>query len=247
MASPKFVTARLGLEATRNAWSAYESSQRALFPEGEAWDRSPDFQWIPGHRMVFGRSRRSSIPHRIVLVNVKPSGSTSTTDGSAESEDQGDKGCYIQVERRMSKLLTDEFQLAVGSPANQERTYLVGQGKFIGDDKALLVHTLPVYRQKDYPKYQTRKAGPYVVALARCGVRISATNEKMVFAKAEDAINFAAAIGGLFALYGIPLQNDDPRVVLEKSREVKEQILPAVKALAKEFGAEFISPAPKKE
>jgi hypothetical protein len=134
------------------------------------------------------------------------------------------------------------FKLPIGSPTNQERTYLTGDGVLCGEDHTLLVHALPVYRQKDYPNYQTRKTGPYVVTLVASGLRISATAQKLVFPKMEDAVKFAEVVGPLFALYGLPIKCDDPRTVLEKAKELKEQVFDPMKQLAEAHGAVFIEP-----
>jgi hypothetical protein len=142
----------------------------------------------------------------------------------------------------MSTIKTEEFKVAIGSPTNTERTYLVGEGVFIGEQKELLVHALPVYRQKDYPNYQVRKQGPYVVTLFHSGLRISATAQKLVFPKMEDAVKFAEVIGALFAMYGLPVHSTDPRTVLEKAKELKEQVFDPMKQLAESHGAVFIEP-----
>jgi len=142
----------------------------------------------------------------------------------------------------MSKIQTETFKLAIGSPTNTERTYLTGEGVYVGANKQLLVHALPVYRQKDYPNYQVRKQGPYVVTLAASGLRISATAQKMVFPKMEDAVKFAEVVGALFDMYGLPVSCTDPRTVLEKGKELKEQVYEPMKALAEANGGVFIEP-----
>lgn len=136
----------------------------------------------------------------------------------------------------------EQFKMAIGSPTNQERTFLVGEGVFIGDNRQLLVHTLPIYRQKDYPNYQVRKQGPWVISFTASGLRVSATAEKMVFAKESDAINFGEALMAFFSMFGLPFNSDDPRTVLEKAKELKEQIFEPMKALATTHGATFILP-----
>lgn len=137
----------------------------------------------------------------------------------------------------------EPFKVAIGSPTNQERTYLAGDdGVFIGDNKALLVHALPIYRQKDYPVYQVRKQGPYIVTLVSSGIRISATAQKMVFPKREDAVKFAETVGALFNLFGIPITSEDPREVLEAAKDKKEQVYEPLKAMAESMGAVFITP-----
>ena len=140
------------------------------------------------------------------------------------------------------KVNKETFKLAIGSPTNQERTYLVGEGVFVGSHKELLIHSLPIYRQKDYPNYQVRKQGPYVITLVNSGLRISATAEKMVFTKMEDAVEFGEVVGAFFALYGLPVSDKDPRTVLEKAKELKEQIFEPMKELATKHGATFIQP-----
>lgn len=135
-----------------------------------------------------------------------------------------------------------EFKMAIGSPTNQERTYLTGEGVLVGKSGEVLVHTLPVYRQKDYPNYQVRKQGPYVVSMVKCGLRISATAEKMVFANEEDAVGFAESVVALFALFGLSFNVEDPRPVLEKAKELKEQVYQPMKTLAEQHNAQFIQP-----
>ena len=142
----------------------------------------------------------------------------------------------------MSKSEKEEFKMAIGAPTNDVRTYLCGMGTFVGGSRELLVHPLPIYRQKDYPNYQTRKTGPYVVTLFNSGLRISATAEKLVFPKFADAVSFAEAISPFFALYGLPVSSTDPRTVLEKARDLKEQVFDPMKKLAETHGAVFIQP-----
>ena len=149
---------------------------------------------------------------------------------------------HCNEDRVMSKIKTEAFKVAIGSPTNQERTYLTGEGVYVGDNRSCLVHALPIYRQKDYPNYQVRKTGPYVITMVNSGLRISATSEKMVFEKMEDAVKCAEEIMSLFALYGIPLMSEDPRVLLEEAKKQKEHIYEPMKKLAEANGAVFIEP-----
>jgi len=143
----------------------------------------------------------------------------------------------------MSDYKLEPFKVAIGSPTNQERTYLAGDdGVFVGERKAILVHALPIYRQKDYPVYQARKQGPYVVTLYNSGIRISATAQKLVFPDRDGAVKFAETVGGLFNLFGIPMLSEDPREVLEAAKDKKEQVYEPLKAMAESMGAVFIVP-----
>jgi len=140
-------------------------------------------------------------------------------------------------------MLTKEpFKFAIGSPTNQERTYLCGNGVFIGNDRLVVAHALPIYRQKDYPNYQVRAKGPYVLSCVASGIRISATQQKMVFAKLEDAVKCGELLIGLLAMHGLPLASDDPRTILEWAKEARDGIWEPLKLLAMEHGASFVEP-----
>ena len=148
-----------------------------------------------------------------------------------------------------AKIQTVKFKMPIGSPTNQERTHLCGKGVFVGNHKELLVHCLPIYRQKDYPNYQTKKTGPWVVALAKSGLRISATAEKLVFLKLSEAVEFATNIGPLLYMYAFPIMSDDPRTLLEIAKDKKDEVYARpsgedgpLKVLAKVDGATFIQP-----
>jgi len=52
--------------------------------------------------------------------------------------------------------------------------------------------------------YQTRKNGPYCVSLKASGLRVSGTNQKLVFGKLEDAAEFGTSVSALYALLGFP-------------------------------------------
>ena len=137
----------------------------------------------------------------------------------------------------------ETFKMAIGSPTNQERTYLVGDGVFVGDKRQMLVHALPIYKQKDYPNYQVRKRGPYVVSIASSGLRLSATAEKIVFAEMADAVGFAEAVTGLLSMWGLSTMETDPRPQLEKAKAIKESVYEAFKALATQFNATMVTPS----
>lgn len=241
---------RFELHPARGGWANKgDSTQCALFGGGELawsrfWDAAADFSRHKKRYMAWGRWMRGDIWHRTEVVNVRARSSTEPIDVEQCLRDSRNNPCHIMEIEKMSTLLTDEFKLPIGSPTNQERTYLTGDGKIVGE---LLVHTLPVYRQKDYPNYKTRKAGPYVVTLMKSGIRISSTAEKLVFAHAKDAIAFAEEVSTLLALYGLPVSTDDPRTVIEKARDMKDQTLPALKELAKRHNASFVAPQQKSE
>ena len=192
-----------------------------------------DLITLPDGRDLLRCSARTT---REILASIAASSSGSSN---------GYSGCNPKETTIMATktaLEMEPFKMAIGSPTNQERTYLCGEGVFCGEGRLLLAHALPIYRQKDYPNYQTRKQGPYVLSLHKCGIRVSATQQKMVFAKLEDAVRFAEALTAFFALFGIPTDNEDPRTVLEAAKEKKDQVYEPMKVMAELHGATFIEP-----
>lgn len=152
----------------------------------------------------------------------------------------------------MAKQIRTDFKFHIGSPTNAERTSLSGQGVpiFTEADKTnpvAIIHTLPVYRQADYPNYKTRAKGPFCASLLASGLRVGATGDKMVFAKEEDAVGFTEAVLALFNLFGVPVHETDPRPILLKCMEEQEKIYPPLKALAEQFNATFIAAEKEKE
>ena len=94
------------------------------------------------------------------------------------------------------------FKIKIGAPTNSEQVYLEGEGIECGD--ILVAHALPVYRQKDYPIYKTRKNGPYCVSMKASGLRVSGTNQKLVFQKMEDAAEFGDSVAALVCVAWLP-------------------------------------------
>lgn len=132
------------------------------------------------------------------------------------------------------------FKIKIGAPTNSEQVYLEGEGIQCGDH--IVAHALPVYRQKDYPVYKTRKNGPYCVSLTASGLRVSGTNQKLVFAKLEDAAEFGMSVAGLYALMGFPMSEPDPRKVLEFAKEHRDELYEPMTALAVQYKGVLVTP-----
>jgi len=132
------------------------------------------------------------------------------------------------------------FKIKIGAPTNSEQVYLNGEGIECGD--FLIAHALPIYRQKDYPNYQTRKDGPYCVSMKASGLRVSGTNQKLVFGKMEDAAEFGEAVSSLFALLGFPMSEEDPRKVLEYAKEHREELYGPMTSLATQYNGVLVTP-----
>ena len=133
-----------------------------------------------------------------------------------------------------------KFSIKIGAPTNSEQVYLEGEGIDCGT--YLVAHALPIYRQKDYPKYQTRKDGPYCVSMKSSGLRVSGTNQKLVFSTMESAAEFGTAVDALFALLGFPISEEDPRKVLEYAKEHREELYEPMTNLAVQFGGILVTP-----
>src|SRR5271165_3069677 len=132
------------------------------------------------------------------------------------------------------------FKIKIGAPTNSEQVYLTGEGIECGE--FLVAHALPVYRQKDYPNYQTRKNGPYCVSMKASGLRASGTNQKLVFSKLEDAAEFGESVASLFALLGFPMAEEDPRKVLEYAKEHREELYEPMTNLATQYKGVLVTP-----
>ncbi len=132
------------------------------------------------------------------------------------------------------------FKIKIGAPTNSEQVYLTGEGIECGD--FLVAHALPVYRQKDYPNYQTRKDGPYCVSMKASGLRVSGTNQKLVFSNMENAAEFGDAVAALFALLGFPMSEEDPRKVLEYAKEHREELYEPMTNLALQYKGVLVTP-----
>jgi hypothetical protein len=134
----------------------------------------------------------------------------------------------------------ETFQIKIGAPTNSEQVFLEGEGILCGDH--IVAHALPVYRQKDYPIYKTRKSGPYCVSMRASGLRCSGTNQKLVFAKIEDAAEFGLSVAALFALLGFPMSESDPRKVLEYAKEHREELYEPMTNLATQYAGVLVAP-----
>jgi len=132
------------------------------------------------------------------------------------------------------------FKIKIGAPTNSEQVYLEGDGIYCGE--FLVAHALPVYRQKDYPNYKTRKAGPYCVSLKASGIRVSGTNEKLVFANLKDAAEFGNSMAALYALLGFPMSEEDPRKVLEYAKDHRDELYEPMTSLAKQYKGVLVTP-----
>lgn len=132
------------------------------------------------------------------------------------------------------------FKIKIGAPTNSEQVFLEGEGIACGD--FMVAHALPVYRQKDYPVYKTRKQGPYCVSLTASGIRVSGTNQKLVFAKMEDAAEFGNSVASLYALLGFPVSEPDPRKVLEFAKEHREELYGPMVSLAEQYKGVLVTP-----
>lgn len=132
------------------------------------------------------------------------------------------------------------FKIKIGAPTNSEQVYLTGEGIECGD--FLIAHALPVYRQKDYPNYQSRKDGPYCVSMKASGLRVSGTNQKLVFSNMENAAEFGDAVAALFALLGFPMSEEDPRKVLEYAKEHREELYEPMTNLALQYKGVLVTP-----
>lgn len=139
----------------------------------------------------------------------------------------------------MSKEKTT-FKIKVGAPTNSEQVYLTGEGIDCGE--FLVAHALPVYRQKDYPNYQVRKNGPFTVSMKASGLRVSGTNQKLVFSKLEDAAEFGESVSSLFALLGFPMGEEDPRKVMEYAKEHREELYEPMVQLATQYNGVLVTP-----
>jgi hypothetical protein len=138
----------------------------------------------------------------------------------------------------MNKVET--FKIKIGAPTNSEQVYLEGDGILCGDH--LVAHALPVYRQKDYPIYKTRKSGPFCVSFKSSGLRVSGTNQKLVFQKLKDAAEFGESVGALFALLGFPMSEEDPRKVLEFAKEHREELYEPMVNLSAQYKGVLVTP-----
>ena len=132
------------------------------------------------------------------------------------------------------------FKIKIGAPTNSEQVFLEGEGILCGEH--IVAHALPVYRQKDYPIYKTRKNGPYCVSMRASGLRVSGTNQKLVFAKIEHAAEFGASVAALFALLGFPMSEEDPRKVLEYAKEHREELYEPMTNLATQYEGVLVTP-----
>ncbi len=134
----------------------------------------------------------------------------------------------------------ETFKIKIGAPTNSEQVYLEGDGILCGEH--LVAHALPVYRQKDYPIYKTRKSGPYCVSMRASGLRVSGTNQKLVFQKLEHAAEFGDSVAALFALLGFPMSEEDPRKVLEYAKEHREEVYEPMTNLAVQYSGVLVTP-----
>ena len=134
----------------------------------------------------------------------------------------------------------ETFKVKIGAPTNSEQVYLEGDGILCGEH--LVAHALPVYRQKDYPIYKTRKNGPYCVSMRASGLRVSGTNQKLVFQKLEEAAEFGESVAALFALLGFPMSEEDPRKVLEYAKEHREELYEPMTNLAVQYKGVLVTP-----
>lgn len=141
----------------------------------------------------------------------------------------------VKVEKKV-----EVFKIKIGAPTNSEQVYLEGDGIGCGDH--VVAHALPVYRQKDYPVYKTRKNGPFCVSMKSSGLRISGTNQKLVFAKLEDAAEFGESVAALFALLGFPMSEEDPRKVLEFAKEHRDELYEPMVNLATQYAGVLVTP-----
>jgi hypothetical protein len=132
------------------------------------------------------------------------------------------------------------FKIKIGAPTNTEQVYLEGEGIECGE--FLVAHALPVYRQKDYPVYKTRKNGPYCVSLKASGLRVSGTNQKLVFSKIEPAAEFGTSVATLYALLGFPMSETDPRKVLEYAKEHRDELYVPMTELAVQYSGVLVTP-----
>lgn len=132
------------------------------------------------------------------------------------------------------------FKIKIGAPTNSEQVYLGGEGIDCGE--FIVAHALPLYRQKDYPNYQTRKTGPFCVSLKASGLRVSGTNQKLVFEKLEHAAEFGTSVASLYALLGFPMSEEDPRKVLEYAKEHRDELYEPMCSLAKQYEGHLVTP-----
>jgi hypothetical protein len=140
----------------------------------------------------------------------------------------------------MSEKKIETFKIKIGAPTNSEQVYLEGDGIECGE--FIVAHALPVYRQKDYPIYKTRKNGPYCVSMKASGLRVSGTNQKLVFSKLEDAAEFGESVSALMALLGFPLSEEDPRKVLEFAKEHRDELYDPITNLAAQYSGVLVTP-----
>ena len=133
----------------------------------------------------------------------------------------------------------ETLKIKIGAPTNSEQVWLEGEG--VVHDYTV-AHALPVYRQKDYPIYKTRKNGPFCVSMKASGLRISGTNQKLVFPKLENAADFSESVSALFALLGFPMSEEDPRKVLEFAKEHREELYDPMVNLATQYGGVLVTP-----
>ena len=132
------------------------------------------------------------------------------------------------------------YKIKIGAPTNSEQVYLAGVGYKCSE--YVIAHALPQYRQKDYPIYQERKTGPYCVSMIASGLRISGTNQKLVFKSLEKAAEFGVSVASLFSLLGFPLSEEDPRKVLEYAKERRDDFYDPMNSLATQYGGTIVTP-----
>ncbi len=140
----------------------------------------------------------------------------------------------------MSKFQIKPFKIKIGAPTNTEQVYLEGDGIECGPH--IIAHALPIYRQKDYPIYKCRKSGPYCVSLTASGLRVSGTNQKLIFGKLDSAAEFGISLGGLYALLGFPLSETDPHIILAFAKEHRDTLYEPMTALASQYDGELVTP-----
>ena len=134
----------------------------------------------------------------------------------------------------------ETFKIKIGAPTNSEQVYLEGEGILCGEHHrrartaGLSAEGLPIYK--------TRKNGPYCVSMRASGLRVSGTNQKLVFAKMEHAAEFGDSVAALFALLGFPMSEEDPRKVLEYAKEHREELYEPMTNLAVQYSGVLVTP-----
>jgi len=79
------------------------------------------------------------------------------------------------------------------------------------------------------------------VSLKASGLRVSGTNQKLVFGKLEDAASLARACPRCTRCWA-PVSEEDPRKVLEFAKEKREELYEPMTSLAQQYNGVLVTP-----